>query len=97
MNAVMPLVLTMAFCPSHDQQQILQHLAMGDRLIGPVTVTEARSAGGIYHRHRPWGFSSGIRTKRSSVEALGRRGLIAIEHQADGTRAARLVREALPS
>lgn len=85
--------LTIAFCPSHEQQAIVMRLAMGDRLVGPVTVRNANGLAG----QRPWGFASGVRAHGLSVKALAHRGLIAIEHAADGSRRARLIREALPS
>lgn len=79
-------------CASAEQETIVVRLAHGDKLIGPVAVHNANGT----HGHRSWGFSSGVRTDRRSVEALARRGVIAIEHGADGSRSARLRNPAHP-
>src|SRR5260221_300940 len=58
---------------SDGMRQIIEHLRLGARLTGPVTVFRATG-----HGHRPWGFSDGRRASKISVDALAIRGLIVI-------------------
>lgn len=70
-----------------DMQEILDRLARGVRLIGPVRVPNGSHWGGS--RQMPWGFADGRRARKISVDALAARGLIRIEEH-NGRRRAEL-------
>lgn len=76
-----------------NMHEIVERLRRGDRLVGPVTVRSGTS-----HRvPRPFGFAGGGgRVNAHSVEALVRRGLIAIIAPPDHEREAVLTGETQP-
>lgn len=86
------LVLTRAFCTSAEQETILLRLAAGDTLAGPA-VYPVRPRG---TRSALWRFGRGGSAHKPAVEALARRGLIALDPRGDKLHA-RLIPEALPT
>ena len=73
-----------------DMDFIVRRLDAGDRLVGPVTVPQPGSS----RQPRPWGFTSGARADKRSVEGLAARGIVAVEER-DGNRRAWLIADAL--
>lgn len=71
-----------------DMQAIVDTLARGGRLIGPVRVPGHWKG---HARSMPWGFADGRRASKISVDALAARGLIRIEER-NGRRQAELKR-----
>ena len=71
-----------------DMDFIVRRLDAGDRLVGPVTVPQPGSS----RQPRPWGFTSGARADKRSVDGLAARGVVAVEEK-DGRRRAWLVAE----
>jgi hypothetical protein len=69
-------------------QAIVDHLARGIDLVGPVRVSGHWKG---HARERPWGFADGRRASKISIEALAARGLIRIEEK-NGRRRAELQR-----
>lgn len=69
---------------SDGMRDIVNHLARGVDLIGPVTVTRATGTS-----PRDWGFADGRRASKISVDALAARGLIRIVER-NGRRRAEL-------
>ena len=69
-----------------DMDFIVRRLEAGDRLVGPVTISQPGSS----RRPRPWGFTSGARADKRSVDGLAARGVVAVEEK-DGCRNAWLV------
>lgn len=65
-----------------EMQQIVDHLAEGASLIGPVTVSRATG-----RSPRDWGFADGRRANKISVNALAARGLIRIEERGASRKA----------
>lgn len=70
-----------------NMQEIVDTLAQGVRLVGPVRV---RGHWKGHDREMPWGFADGRRASQVSVEALAARGLIEIKEHG-GSRTAALV------
>ena len=69
-----------------DMDFIVRRLDAGDRLVGPVTVPQPGSS----RQPRPWGFTSGARADKRSVDGLAARGVVAVEEK-DGRRRAWLI------
>lgn len=69
-----------------NMQEILDHMATGIRLVGPVRVSSATREGTRY-RLQPWGFADGRRAGVPAVLALLARGLIRIVARRDGYEA----------
>ena len=70
-----------------SQQEIVDHLRGGARLVGPVELTRA-----FHHQPKrlPWAFDDGRRVRKISVDALIRRGVITAREEHDGRRIAEL-------
>lgn len=64
---------------SDGVQEVVDQLAAGVRLRGPVPTARGHDAGRI----RTWGFSDGRRANYHAVLAAERRGLIAIHQEGD--------------
>ncbi len=73
-----------------DMDFIVRRLQAGDRLVGPVTVPKPGSS----REPRPWGFASGARADKRSVDGLAARGVVGVEDK-DGRRRAWLIAENL--
>lgn len=71
-----------------DMRAIVDHLARGVSLVGPVRVPGHWKG---HARSMPWGFADGRRVSKISVDALAARGLIRIEER-NGRRRAELKR-----